>query len=264
MPRVTKLDTEIETFVKHLMAQLDEIEKGMRRSKKVLHLPNPSGKLVQMGKKIGAWHYANISIYLAHLDELYLRVSLYGDLALKNKTANNLAGRIARRAGNLSDDVSTAVIVHIGIEAHHFIPQTLLKDWPFLGTVFPDPNIMPAVNLTKLEHRGNLKLMEKLRNAEDPLPGILGKLPPGQRLESVTTAINEVVERIRNKYPGPLPIEQERSATLELLDEIEKVYDNRFPGFLEKARDLQGDSAWTMKKWFAKTRNNIATVPMRL
>lgn len=261
MPPINKLDPLIETLVNQIMKHLDDIEKERRRAKSILRLRKPSGDLVANGKKIGAWYYELTSIYLAHLDELYLKISLYKDLATKNKTANGMAGRLARRASKLSDSAATSVVVHIGIEAHHFIPQTLLKDWRFLALVFKDPNIMPAVNLTKLEHRGSLKIMEKLRKQGDPLPGILGNLPADQRLESITTAINNVVKRVRDDFPtGPLTFEQERTATITLLKEIEKVYDARFPELMGASMDLEGDNAWNMRKWFEKTRRAVADI----
>ena len=260
MPKPTVLDDATQEFVEVVKKHLDVVDRRYRPSRKKLHLKNSTGKVTLNGKKIGAWYYRNISIYLSYLDERYLKMGLYGNLSQANKEANEMAGRISKQAAKISDDAATSVVVHMGIEAHHFIPQTLLKDFPMLASIFPDKYSMPAVNITSLEHRGSAKLFAQLRS-EGSLPGILRNVPKEQQAESITTALNRLVKNFRENAPPVSSLEGERKLTLQIIDEIEKLYDDRFPKMLDQSVDLgQGRSQWTIRRWMDETRQSVKTM----
>lgn len=262
MPKPTVLDDLVLDFVKLFERHLDFVERRYRRARRKLTLGKPNGNLTLRASRIGAWYYKEISIYLSHLDELYLRIGLYGDLVPVNKEANAMAGRLMKQAAKLSDDAATSVVVHIGLEAHHFIPQTVLKDFPILGIIYRDEKIMPAINLTKLEHRGSLNLLARLKESGS-MPGILRNVPEGQRAESVTKALNDLVSEVRRAAPDSSSVEAERAVTKKLLDEIEKLYDERFPNMLDQSVDLGEDRrAWSMRQWIKETRSTVDTIPL--
>lgn len=261
MPKPTVLDDLVLDFVKLFERHLDLVERRYRRARRKLTLGKPNGNLTVRASRIGAWYYREISIYLSHLDELYLRIGLYGDLVPVNKEANAMAGRLMKQAAKLSDDAATSAVVHIGLEAHHFIPQTVLKDFPILKIIYPDEKIMPAINLTKLEHRGSLKLLERLKESGS-LPGILRNVPEGQGTESVTKALNDLVSKVRQEVVSS-SVEAEREITKKLLNEIEKLYDQRFPNMLDQSVDLgEGRRRWSMREWIQKTRSTVDTIPL--
>ena len=262
MPKPTVLDDLTLDLVKLFERHLDLVERRYRRARRKLTLEKPDGNLTVKSRRIGAWFYRDISIYLSHLDELYLRIGLYGDLRPVNQEARAMAGGLMKQAAELSDDVADSVVVHIGLEAHHFIPQNVLKDFPILKIIYPNENIMPAVNLTRLEHRGSLELLARLKESGS-MPGILRNVPEGQRAESVTKALNDLVSEVRRAAPGSSSVEAERAVTKKLLDEIEKLYDKRFPNMLDQSVDLgEGRRAWSVRQWIKETCSTVDTIPL--
>ncbi|MDI3467126.1 MAG: hypothetical protein OJF50_005947 [Nitrospira sp.] len=262
MARVTQLGPVVEAFIQKMIRHLDDIERERRWSKRMLRVKNHSGRVVEQGKKIGSIYHAYTPIFFHYFEEGYLKISLYDDLKEKNEVINVLAREIIRQVGEQSPNASTTFIVHCGLEAHHFVPANLLERWPLLQHIFDQKYRMPAVNLTRLEHRGNLMLLARLREEGTSLPGILEHLPPEQRLESVTTALANIDKDVRAAFPGELKGERMRTATKRLLDEIEKLYEERFTKLMDTSRDFDGDNNWTMRKWFKEIGNVIATTPV--
>jgi hypothetical protein len=259
MPTAHQLEEIIAEFAEIFEACMLRIERKYKKAGKSLDgLATPL--LVGKAKKVGPWLYRDISLFFSHLEELYLKIDFYDSLVLDNKEANAVAGKIFAQLEKLGSDIAASAAVHTGLEAHHFIPQTLLKDFPVLRLVFRDEKIMPAVNLTRLEHRGSLAMLARFAS-EGPLPGVLGDIPNGQRIESVTTGLNKLVSDLRKAAP-PNPTKlQERAITKQLLQEIEKLYDNRYPRLLDHGVDLNGTGpGWTTRTWLRKAMEFVDRV----
>ena len=108
--------------------------------------------------------------------------------------------------------------------------------------------------------RLTVELFAQLRS-EGSLPGILRNVPKEQQAESITTALNRLVKNFRENAPPVSSLEGERKLTLQIIDEIEKLYDDRFPKMLDQSVDLgQGRSQWTIRRWMDETRQSVKTM----
>lgn len=201
-------------------------------------------------------------LYLQHVSDLHLRIAFHGDLLTINRAANAAGQNIMQVLDDLAgavDEVDPVVRRVLSVEAHHFIPATSFRRFPFMGVVFPDTSMMPAVNLLRLEHQGPQHLIAQVANQV----GVLGSGRKGLLSVSMTTRLNRIAEDV-----GALTSLDGKQQALRYLDEIVRFYDAEYADvgngvkLLDKATDMTGQMAgWSARDWILETRRALVSTP---
>lgn len=244
------------------MRHLDEIKKERRRTKSLLTMSNSKGNLVQNAKKIGALDQAYLAIYLEYAEEMHLKISTYNALRETNRNSINILARAIKHQVAKEG-------ISIAFEAHHFIPARLYKRWELFSLVYKNQGDMPAVNITNLEHLGSKMIFAELMKEGQVLPGVIGKPPLNQDLMNVTDALEKIIDKAESaretrvkKLGRDLTLGEQRDLTLNLMDDLSKCYQERFPDIWDKSQDFGGNKNWKVSDWFRETRKAIETIPL--
>jgi hypothetical protein len=133
-----------------------------------------------------------------------------------------LSGSTARQARREVFERS----VHGALEAHHIVETGWRTTFPKFTALWPNDDVMPAVNLVQATHRGAAKMIAKL--AKDDLKD-LGLTSSKQ---SVTAVLNAKIVAKADVKPGrvyALVVEPGVTTEKQFLDALHKVYANDFP-----------------------------------
>lgn len=248
-------------LIKHMRRQIDLIRRmhAGRKMKYVLR----GGRVVTHMDEVAQLLRLLTREYTQHVSRLHLRIAFHEDLLLTNKAANEAGTKVLKaieRFSRRADGVDPVVLRILSLEAHHFIPATSLRRYPFLRFIFPDtstglpnPGMMPAVNLLRLEHQGPQHLIAQVANQV----GVLGSRRAQPLTVSMTTRLNRIAEEV-----SALPGLNDKDQALTYLRRIEAFYDTEYPDvgggtkLLDMATDLPGQMAgWTARDWIIHVRN---------
>lgn len=246
-------------FVKHMRRQMRAIRR-LHAGKKLKYVLD--GNVVTKIDDLAKPMRMLTREYLRHVSDLHLQIAFHGDLLTLNRAANAAGQDILDVLDNFAggaDVVDPIVCRVLSIEAHHFIPATSYRRFPFMGVVFPDTRTMPAVNLLRLEHQGPQHLISQVANQV----GVLGSGRKGVLTASMTTRLNRIAEDVS----GLSPLNDKEKA-LRYLDELVRFYDAEYADvgngvkLLDKATDMPGSMAgWTARGWIVETRRGLVSTP---
>ena len=247
-------------LIKHMRRQIGLIRRmhAGRKMKYVLR----GGKVVTKMDEVAKLLWLLTHEYTQHVSRLHLKIAFHGDLGVINKSANDAGKKVLQaieRFSRRADGVDPVVLRILSIEAHHFIPATSLREFPFLRFIFPDtptglpnPAMMPAVNLLRLEHQGPQHLIAKLANQV----GVLGSVRAKPLTANMTTRLNAIAREV-----SALPGLNDKDKALHYLMKIEAFYDLEYPDvgggtkLLDMATDLPGRMAgWSARDWIQEVR----------
>ena len=244
-------------FIRHMRRQMRAIRR-LHAGKKLKYAV--AGTVVTKIDDLAKPMQVMTRLYLRHLSDLHLQIAFHGDLLTINRAANaagqNILGVLENFAGG-ADAVDPIVRRVLSVEAHHFIPATSYSRFPFMGVVFPNTSMMPAVNLLRLEHQGPAHLISQVANQV----GVLGSRRKGMLTASMTTRLNRIAEDV-----SALPALNDKEKAVRYLDELVLFYDDEYKDIgngvklLDKAADMPGQMAgWTARRWIAETRETLVT-----
>jgi hypothetical protein len=246
-------------FIKHMRRQMRAIRR-LHAGKKLKYVV--AGTIITKIDDLAKPVQMLTRLYLRRVSDLHLQIAFHGDLLHINKAANAAGQDIMDVLENVAggaDEVDPIVRRVLSIEAHHFIPATSLRRYPFLRFIFPDtpsglpnPAMMPAVNLLTLEHRGPQHLISQAANQV----GVLGNRAK-PLTANMTTRLNRIAEDV-----STLSNLNEKQQALHYLFKIEEFYDSEYPDvgggikLLDMATDRPGQMAgWSARDWIRELRN---------
>lgn len=254
-------------LIKHMRRQIDLIRRmhAGRKMKYVLR----GGRVVTHMDEVAQLLRLLTREYTQHVSRLHLKIAFHGDLLVTNKAANAAGEKVLKaieRFSRRADGVDPVVLRILSVEAHHFIPATSLREFPFLRFIFPDtptglpnPAMMPAVNLLRLEHQGPQHLITQIANQV----GVLGSARAKPLTQNMTTRLNGIAREIS----GLAGLDEKQKA-LQYLSKIEAFYDLEYPDIgggtklLDMATDMPGQMAgWTARGWIQEVRTAAMAIP---
>ena len=254
-------------LIKHMRRQIDLIRRmhAGRKMKYVLR----GGRVVTHMDEVAQLLRLLTREYTQHVSRLHLKIAFHGDLVGTNKAANAAGEKVLKaieRFSRRADGVDPVVLRILSVEAHHFIPATSLREFPFLRFIFPDtptglpnPAMMPAVNLLRLEHQGPQHLIAKVANQV----GVLGSARARPLTQNMTTRLNGIAREV-SLMTGL----NEKQMALTYLGKIEAFYDLEYADvgggtkLLDMATDLPGEMAgWSARDWIIRVRNGVIGTP---
>lgn len=246
-------------FVMHMRRQM-KIIRRLHAGKKLKY--NIAGEVITHIDDLAKPMRMMTRLYLQHVSDLHLRIAFHGDLLTINRAANAAGKDIMKVLDDLAgavDEVDPVVRRILSVEAHHFIPATSFQRFPFMGVIFPDTSMMPAVNLLRLEHQGPKHLIAQVANQV----GVLGSGRNGVLSVSMTTRLNRIAEEVS----ALTPLDGKQQA-LRYLDEIVRFYDTEYADvgngvkLLDKATDMPRPMiGWTARGWIEETRRGLVSTP---
>jgi len=246
-------------FAKHMRRQMRAITR-LHAGKKLKYVLN--GHVITKIDDLAKPMQVMTREYLRHLSDLHLQIAFHSDLLTLNSFANTAGHAILEVLDDLAggvDAVDPIVRRVLSIEAHHFIPATSYRRFPFIGFVFPDTGTMPAVNLLRLEHHGPQHLISQVANQV----GVLGSGRKGVLTASMTTRLNRIAEDV-----SAMSSLNDKQKALRYLDELVSFYDSEYADvgngvkLLDKAADMPGQMAgWTARRWITETRQALVSTP---
>lgn len=242
MPVPTRFMDDVAALLKRIGLTSPKVGKARRKATKQIVLsPRPSRFRKALTETAGLFSTALDDFFL-HFQTAYLKVDWYEVLKAENAAFNAHAASMCAAIGSEFGQSAERAMKLLVLEAHHFFPKTLARDFPLLGFFLGPHTMFPSVNLTAaIEHRGVAKFLQQLYAA---FPGKVGLMKPPKNpvsAKGLTATLNEVIAKVRADLPAsPRPtLAAERAATRNMLEEIRAVYKRDMPDVL-KLRDPNG------------------------
>jgi hypothetical protein len=242
MPIGTRYLDDVAALLKRVGLVSPKVGKARRKAtKQIILSPRPSRFRKALTDVAGLFSSALDDFFL-HFQTAYLKVDWYKVLEAENAAFHAHAASMCAAIGSEFGQSAERAMKLLMLEAHHFFPKTLARDFPLLGFFLGPDTMFPSVNLTAaIEHRGVAKFLRQLYAA---FPGKIGQMKPPKNpvsAKGLTASLNEVIATVRAGLPAsPRPtLAAEQAATRQMLEAIRAVYKRDMPDVL-KLRDPNG------------------------
>lgn len=221
---------------------------------KVRKIQTVTGKIWHRSaaRKVGETYLELQKLILKRVRSVHLTVGLHGTLTATASQVNAKVARLRKitklyKAEGVADFVADLQV--IAMESHHIVPQSALgRLRNTIGRIFQmDPNAMPAVMLTRLEHSAGIIHLQRLA----PDGGELGMLIEGST-GSITGPLNNLLDEIAVKQAAGVA---EKRIAKEYVDGIEAIYNSMTPRMMEPT------GPGTVKWWLDDVRTKIQALP---